>query len=507
MKIKLGEETIKVVLGIREGVPLTFKDMINNLTVAFSPICNDADAETISFYHILKKALHDLGVNVIPYEQALDINGKIKERVAVVNAGYGKTGNLTVDNIASLRSNSVVNIVKIPDFLSEKASFEEHMVFSASLFSQYMANIIICISKGKWIVYSLNGFSPIHNTDKNFKRRITKSLIPKLVAILKPPLLGEFKVEKWNLFYRSSHFYDEYINDIIDASKLFKQTSLYPPAKSFEVLKFRNSFYKRIGRMYLDKRSGMSYGFFARQLPPKISIPISIDVAKKRFNSLITRDYFYYENNIYIKFIISNQTFFMKVPDVWMITTRSGCEKTDLDPNKDLIKLGLVNGQMVIGMPADLDISKNYRPSFDTKLILSHGLANAIYGSLLKYFKPDSFFANILFKQGIALAHWHTIYALFKTKPKNWHIYGTLNPAVCCSTDQSAIYAFRGRESFFSKLILYNKEYEGDIHIEMHHGVNVIYPSLVELANILLSYPEIFQLGALKSQIPVNADS
>lgn len=502
--LELNQEQIKTILGIEEPVYLTYAEMIRNLTLVFFPICKNTDKESIIFYDILKKNLEYLGTKIIPYEEALDIQSKIKKGVAVIAAGEGESGNLPVDHIANLRNNPVVNIVKTPFLLAEKASFEEHMFFSAKLFSKYMANVIICINENRWMVYSLNGFSPIYEIDKNFSRRIVKALVPKLAATLKPPLLSEFNIQEWDI---KNVFYKPYIEDIIKASRLFKQTALYPHSKTFDSLNFRNNFYKRIGRMYLDKRSGMSYGFFVRQLIPQLSEPIFAKEAKDRFGILADKCCFKYDEKIYLKYNLFNKTFYIAVPDVWAITTRSGCEKTNLDSDKDLIMLGLINSKMLMRLPSNSTLSSNYRPSFDTKLILSQIAANAIYGSILNYFKPKSSFSRILQRSGMALAHWHTIYTIFENKPRDWYVYGIKNPAVCCSTNQTAFYSFQGKESFFTKLLFDDNEYLGDIHIEQHHGINITYPSLLSLANILLAHPQIFQLGAIKSQKILNANN
>jgi len=350
------------------------------------------------------------------------------------------------------------------------------------------------------MVYSLNGYSPLYDIDTGFKKRLARGLIPKLAAPLRAPLLSEFEITSWDIGKKST-YYKPYISDIVEASRLFKQTALYPPADAFETLPFHSKLYKRIGKKYLDKRSGMSYGFFARQLPPKKESLVSLDSFKRKLGHdfPLGKDTFFYKNKLYILVNINGEKSYIAVPDVWVITTRSGCEKTDIDPNSDLVKIGLVNGKMVMQTPPGVNLTEGYRPSFDTKLILSQAAANAIYASILSHYKPNISFSKILFKQGAALAHWHG-YLQLEHMPSGWYTYGLSNPAVSCSTPQASIYAFKGKEELFGESLSSGKEYFGDIHIEPHHGINVTYDSLIELAKFILKNNELFELGALEPQ-------
>ena len=245
----------------------------------------------------------------------------------------------------------------------------------------------------------------------------------------------------------------------------------------------------------------MSYGFFARQIPPILSNLLSYQEAKNEIKEVFnqSRELIICDKGFYLSLNIFKDVYYIQVPDVWVITTRSGCEKTDINPNKDLIKLGLVKGKMIISVPEGVDLNSGYRPSFDSRLILSMAVANAIYASILKHANPAAFLPTALGKTGMALAHWHG-YISLEHALHNWYISGLSNPAVCCSTHQSAIYAFKHKEELFLKSLKEGKEYSGDIHIEPHHGINVTYNSLVSLAEFVLSHMDIFKLGVLEMQ-------
>jgi len=167
--------------------------------------------------------------------------------------------------------------------------------------------------------------------------------------------------------------------------------------------------------------------------------------------------------------------------------TRSGSNKTKINPARDLIQINLKNGKMKMFIPKSVDILDDYRPSYDTRLILAHCLCNALYGSVLKYLsRGKSVFANALETRGLAIIHWHR-FLPYTIVPRGWYIHGENNPTVLCSSPQSAIYAFRGKEKAIKKSLTLNVEFMGDIHVEPEHGVNVVGSSLKRIAYFLFA--------------------
>jgi len=141
-----------------------------------------------------------------------------------------------------------------------------------------------------------------------------------------------------------------------------------------------------------------------------------------------------------------------------------------------------------------LKLNKNFKTSFDTKVILAHSLGNVICASILEYLKPGSRFAKAVKENGLALAHWHG-YINTKHIPSGWHVYGEKNPHVSCSSLQSAIYALQGKLNTLSKVIKEDIDYLGDIHIEPHHGSNITHYTLVETAEFFLQDNDVANLG------------
>jgi hypothetical protein len=177
------------------------------------------------------------------------------------------------------------------------------------------------------------------------------------------------------------------------------------------------------------------------------------------------------------------------------LSLRSGSNKTNFDPKTDVIKMGIKNGVMKIQLSKYIkELSGDYKPSFDTKVILALAVGNAINASVSKLFNFSPEFVSNLETEGCSLSHWH---GYFKQDliPEHVYEYGRVNPHVACSSPQSAIYALDGKLKCFRTLLEENKTYIGDIHVEPHHGSNICYPKLVDLVNSILQNKEMVALG------------
>lgn len=537
----INNEAILKILGIKEKVALEPEEMASNLTIAFFPREKKEISEEIKNFGVkLKKALIKIGVAVIPYEDALikipfkkllklylliflsvfvsvfrkikgasntidrlnfNVASKIKRTkrirpgVSIIALGENEAGNLPMDYIFDFAKSSVITILDMPSDINSDTEFHKHFDTMMRLFSRHMTNIAIIVSKENWILYNFNASHPTYLINENFERDVLRSLVPKIAAPIRPPKLSEFVISP-KKFDPNDDFHKPYIADIVESGPIFEKINLYPRGKKLDELSFRNNFYRWVGGLHLDNRNGMSYGFLSRQLPTELPRLIPIEEAKKIFGEKINdpKGYFYEDEKIFIILNIKKEIFCMETPAVWVLTQRSGSNKTKMNPQKDAIKLGLANGRMIMEIPVGLKLNPDYKPSFDTKVILAHALSNAIIGSVLKYFEPHSRFADLIEKNGMGMAHWHG-YINPDMTPEGWHVYGFENAPVPCSSPQSAIYAFNGKINAFMKSLADNKKYRGDIHVEPQHGVNISFSSLKELGDFLANNPDASRLG------------
>lgn len=516
----LSIEAIKKILDIQDDIVMSEDEMAKKLKVTFYPkISKDTTGKVREFAYNLKESLIELGVDIIPYEETLeyiklsrkfkmllmavsiniknlmkgnfgwfnfDWGKKIKKGISVIIVGEGETGDLPVDHVMSLRDNPMVLITDQPQGISTKSSFHNHLEASLDIFSWNVVNLIVSVGQEYWTVYSFNMSYPMYKIETDFKENVLHALVPKIYAPVVPPKVSDFEVKNGE-FNVSDDIYKPYIDDLIDSGKAFEKTKLYPEPKKISEFKFRNYFYKWLGSLLLDKRNGMSYGFIARQLPMELSkVAESGDSRDK--------DYFFKDKKLYISFDYDSKQYELKVPDIWVLTSRSGSDKTKLDPEKDIVRMGLVSGKIVMETPKGIDVGPDYKPSFDTKVILAHSVSNAIFASIIKHFNPKSALAKDFESNGRALAHWHGYFDPEKL-PNGWNSFGESNPSVSCSAPQGAAYAFKGKEKMFINLINSDIDYVADIHLEPQHGSNISYSSLRGLSEFLLNNPKITKLG------------
>jgi len=326
------------------------------------------------------------------------------------------------------------------------------------------------------------------------------TLVPKIAAPIRPHAFREFKISE-KTFNADDIAHRRISQELKQGAALFERTGLYPKGKKIDELPFRHNFHRLIGKLHLDNRSGMSFGFFAHQMPTSVDMPILVaDFIKKdgHENAFKNSDIFVdnKSGNIFVLFEIVGSRIVVKVPDVWVLSLRSGSDKTSFNPETDLLKLGLVNGEMWMEFPSSVKINNDYKPSFDTKVILAHAVGNALIASLARWVDSKNTFAENLKTSGITISHWHGYFNKIYV-PEGLTMYGLSNPHVSCSSPQSAIYALIGKlKAFFDTVLSVSTQKDvGDIHIEPQHGINICYPSLVKLADFLLKNPEASALG------------
>jgi len=536
----ISNDAIYKILGINEKVDLKLEDMVSKVKIAFSPNQDNASKLVLRFTNDLKKALCNIGIEIIPYENIWEIvpikkrlkrlfkysfnnlnyliryvfnlsqvsffisfkamttlcsGKKIKNNITVICSGEQSIDKLQMQYISSFRTNSVVTIVDLPDKINESSNFIEHFDTSMSLFAYHMTNILIGVDQKKWLIYNFNASHPIYKfPDNNFEEHILKSFIPKLAAPISPHKLKDFVINDLR-FKISDKIYFDAVSEMVNSAKLFADTGLYPEGKKIDDLPFRNSLHKLIGKLHLDNRSGMSFGFIAYQLPTKLISVIKLNDFKKIHKSaFIDSDYFLNKNKLFIIHKLNNSSVVLQVPDVWVLTIKSGASKTNFDPNSDLIKIGLVNGKLMMELPDGLSIDNTYKPSFDTKVILAHAVSNALIAQVARYLNCWDNYVNSIENKGFSISHWHG-YLNNQHLMKNVIMYGQDNPHVSCSSPQSAVYAFSGKYKNVLDNISKIDEFNGDVHIEPHHGINFSYHSLVDLAKYIISNPDFTKLG------------
>ncbi len=483
-------EAIKFLLGITENVPLTEKLMARSLKIAFFPAKASSRAVSL-FEKKLKYSLLKSGAQILDFNEIVQKDSSGKERiqggVVVFYSNCNKYNKMPMDYVGSLSNNPIIKIVLEDEKLEiDKLAYNQQMTHGLKLFTKHMCHLVISINRLGWKSFSYNGFSERVLFGANFDLQVLNKLIPKLATRVMPLKLNEFRLIKDEKDFVSNPYVKPFLRDLVKGGRLLAHTNLFYSVRNVDKFNYTKLLYRRIASKYLDERTGMSYGYIARQLP--IVLPKIIS-SRHLLRGLceIRRGVFIDKNkDIYLSFVFGKKTYFINVPEVWTLMSRSGSNKTNLDPLKDVLMVGLVKGVLVLRVPNSIDLESNYRPSYDTRLILAHSLANVLYGAILKSFSDSSRFVAMMEGMGAGMVHWHGAIAE-EFVPRGWYIYGENNPPVLCSSPQSAIYAFLGKEKSVLAAISGKTEFIGDVHIEPQHGLNIVGPSLKRLSHFLYS--------------------
>jgi hypothetical protein len=463
---------VQALLGIRGDVPLTRPELIESLTVSFFPAKLPA-GRLDRFLRKLHTGLQKQGVKILEFEDALAQGGnrKVNKGVVLIAAPDFIEGHPPTHFVSSLSANIIVGIYDKGSPLAQHASQQARIDVVISQMIWDIVQLVVYVQDEVWTVCNMNGaIIPCPNGD-DISEGILETLIPKLGAPVIPPRAADFQIRAQSFDPRDESVANS-LSDLVDSGPIWEQTGLFVYQTSLAKLKFRNPFMRRLGTAFVDHRSGMSFGFLVRQLPQIVKPALILaENAAGDWDHLCLR--------------IGSRHLMVEMPEVWVLCTRSGCIKTQLDPRCDIVRMGLSKGQFILETPKELESESDCKPSYDTGVILAHALANVVIASVLARLNPASSFLKTLQTSGLAQAHWHG-YLSPHELPPGYVIFGQDNIPFACSTPQSTILAFQGKLAAFESEFCRTGDYLGDIHIEPHHGTNMTGSSLTNIARWLL---------------------
>ena len=471
MSNSISSGSLHDLLGIPLGTPLTIDEMCLHI----KPVIYPAPLLSVrleQFCHALVTVMQSLGITVLSEEQASGDDGRFVPGTVILAPGYFPDNLLAINRVTTLYNNIIVGIYDEAAPLSAESLPQERLDAIVGRLARDMVHILIFVTDRSWTICTMNGGVVRFNTSYPSREDVRDTLVPKLTAQVVPPRAEELDIEHGELKTGTSEF-EAVAEDFLQCSALWRNNASLLTHTSTSGLEYRSAFYKRIVACYLDQRSGMSYGFFARQLP----VAVQPAFASEGKDLLPVR--------------IKESAFFVPVPQIRVITTRSGCKKNHLDPKRDLVEIGLIQhhgrGRAYLKTPAGLSPDTVAKPSFDTLTILAHALGNALTASLLMRLRPEACFPYHLAQSGASITHWHD-YPDIEQLPKGYYLHGEFNPPVACSTPQSAAYSLLGKIAALEQSLEQEIEYRGDVHIEPNHGTNIVgMLSLAETARLLNS--------------------
>ncbi len=475
------------VLGISPSTPLATRDMCAELSVTFVPASHNTP-RLQCFTSSLRNAFTLLGIRVLDELEACRPDGTFKSGVVVIAPGTFNDELLAINRVSSLYSNIIVGIHDEPAPLTETSSTQEKLDRIVGKLAWDMVHLSIYVTEESWTICTMNGGVVRFEGSCPIPSDVVKTLVPKLTAQVVPPKSSDLDHRPGTLT-KSLTETDGIADDFTECSRLWSRNSYLLTHTSRENLKYRSALYRKIVARYLDQRSGMSYGFFARQLP--VSSPRALLLKESSCTpseqELENSPVLSLDGKQYVPVLVVDKWFLVEPVPVSVVTTRSGCRKNRLNPETDLVALNLDMGGITLMTPSGLPETTVSRPSFDTLTILAHALGNAFISSILQNIRPSSGFPELLARKGASMTHWHG-YPEKTIFPEGYFSHGSANPPVSCSTPQSAAYSLLGKIEALEQALRGNLDYRGDIHIEPNHGTNIVgLLSLTETADLINS--------------------
>ncbi|MFU8812592.1 MAG: hypothetical protein ACNA78_06460 [Balneolaceae bacterium] len=458
-------------LQIDETIPLTEKEMAHELTVTFKPPSNESERLN-RFSQALRSALLHSGAAIIPYNDALNDDGKVASGIVVIEQAEEDVQNLAMRSVSTLYHNPIITLIDQQPPIRQNPTLQETLDTIIGVLTYNLSHLPVFVEPDRWTICTMNGAIIRCGNWTSPEEDVLHALVPKLSAQVKPP-------DKELIRYREGVLdavadgYEPYINEFMDAAAIWKANGLMLAHTSLDSISYRDDFHRRIVARYLDNRTGMSYGFLAQQLPASWERAIPLEEAKPSVRSAGLGPWQFTEidGTTHARIPMFGRDWAVVIPDIWLLSTRSGCNKTDLNGATDILRFGLHKGSITIDTPKGVPAG-SCNPSYDTYAILAHAVGNVIAASILAGTGSNSPFPDVLAKQGLSISHWHG-YPDPSFPLEGYLLQGNGNPPVSCSTPQSAAYAFAGKLRALENRGPELPNYRGEIHVEPHHGTNI----------------------------------
>lgn len=489
------------------------KLMAQKLIMTFKPLpSNYRNQEILKFRQELEEILRNYGVKLLPWEEATRefiydisipvINQKISLKLRGVKAEVNavidvenppsclrkmgilaaenfykfysqvvlKNRNLPVMKIAKLSSwaeehaakyvedptnTQVIILTDIDhDFINPKISYKEKINIGLKTLVRTFSEIVIGVSTDQISILNMNLSDSIFSK-KDIESFVLKSLIPKVFVPITPLLLSRFQLGQYNPQESS------YAANLVKLGQELASTGLFPSGFKLDDVIRRKS-HRDIVNVIVNGRTGVSYGFVAYAEPPQYIGAVEITATEweklspiEGFSSDEIRKNG--QNRRYLKIKVGDEYLFKQIPDIWLVSSRSGANKTDLNLTSDIIRIGLQE-RLLLELPEGIEAEMvDIKPSYDIYVMLAISLAAALY-------TPE------LIKNGAPMVHFHG-YPAFDWFEKDEYCVGVNNPSVPCGTYESGVFNFLG----ISSLAKNSRETIDLVGlVEPDHGTNFI---------------------------------
>lgn len=309
-------------------------------------------------------------------------------------------------------------------FANAEVPYTKKIAMGVKALVSGFSEIVIGVSKQRLSILNMNLSDSLFDCSQ-LSRFVSKSLIPKIYVPISPLPLGQFEVGKY------IPAQSDYAHQLLKLSQALAKTELFPSGfKLGEVL--RRQSHRDIVDAIVNGRTGVSYGFVAYAEPPRYIG--AREILADEWEQLLPVDGFSTDDlrqtslgRRYVKTLVKNQAVYRQIPDIWLVCSRSGANKTNLDLKQDILRLGLT-GHLQLQLPVDNKVGSDIKPSYDTYVMVAIALSAALY-------TPE------LIQNGAPIIHFHG-YPEHEWFCNNEAYTGVDNPSVPCGTYESGIFNF-----------------------------------------------------------------
>lgn len=356
------------------------------------------------------------------------------------------------DNIHDLEDPTNTQVIVLSDldteFINPELHYEKKIPIGVNTLVRTFSEIVIGISEKQLSILNMNLSDSVFPTTTvdNF---VAKSLIPKIYVPIMPLSLSRFKVDSY------IPTQSEPAQRLVQLGNALAPTGLLPAGFKIDDVVKRKS-HRDIVDWMAKGRTGVSYGFVAYAEPPQYvgAVDISADdwqslspVPGYRPDELRQSD----TGRWYLNFTVEGEQRFRQVPDVWLVSSRSGANKTQLSLAQDVVRVGLTGGQLYLQLPEGIDpATSDVKPSYDLYVMIGLALGAAL-------FTPS------LIENGMPMVHFHGYPNNHWFAADQEYCTGVENPSVPCGTYESGVFNFLGIQ-----------------RLAAQHGDNIMLAGLVE---------------------------
>ena len=339
-------------------------------------------------------------------------------------------------------------------FTSQKIPYQSKIEIGINTLIRTFSEIVIGVSDSMISILNMNLSDSIFPKE-NIENFVAKSLIPKVFVPINPLLMNQFEVGTYNPLKSVA------ARKLVSLGHEIASTGLLPSGFKLDRAISRES-YRDIVNVIVNGRTGVSYGFVAYIEPPQYIGKPEITESEWEGLSAVTglNTNEIRENDIgrqYLKTTVRDRILYKQIPDIWLVSSRSGANKTNLAIQSDVLRIGLL-GKLHLSLPALVDSEMmDIKPSYDIYVMVSIALGMALY-------IPD------LVREGAPIVHFHG-YPSIDWFQSGEYYQGSQNPSVPCGTYESGAFNFLNVQKIASKNPPHTKLLA---LIEPDHGTNII---------------------------------